>query len=134
MSTLLGGTLAEELALGEASDGCSNDLSRATQIARRMVVEFGMSSVLGRLNYLRDNQTGPGAQEQRWSEQTAREIDLEVRRIVDQAQERAHKILLDHRFALDRIAARLVDQETIDGADLDELLESADGKPRNTVQ
>ena len=124
---MLGGTLAEELALGEASDGCSNDLQRATQIARRMVVEFGMSPVLGRLNYLKDSGlNGSTAAELSWSEQTAREIDLEVRRIIEEAQARARTILQDHRETLDEIAARLIEQETIDAAELKAILENAE--------
>src|SRR5271157_2457140 len=127
VSSLLGGTLAEELALGEASDGCSSDLRRATQIARRMVVEFGMSPVLGRLNYLKDSgPSGSTAAELSWSEETAREIDLEVRRIIDEAQVKARNILQDHRETLDVIAARLIDQETIDAAELREILENAE--------
>ena len=69
ISSLLGGTLAEELALGEVSDGCTSDLQRATQIARRMVVEFGMSPTVGRLNYMRDSGLArhqrPGAEVER---------------------------------------------------------------------
>ena len=132
VSSLLGGTLAEELALGEVSDGCSSDLRRATQIARRMVVEFGMSPVLGRLNYLKDSGlNGPTAAEMSWSEQTAREIDLEVRRIIDEAQVKARNILQDHRETLDEIAARLIDQETIDAAELKAILENAECRTRD---
>jgi cell division protease FtsH len=127
VSSLLGGALAEELALGEASDGCSSDLRQATQIARRMVVEFGMSPVLGRLNYLKDSGlNGSAAAELSWSEQTAREIDLEVRRIIDEAQARARIILQDHRETLDEIAARLIEQETVDAAELQVILENAE--------
>ncbi len=127
VSSLLGGALAEELALGEASDGCSSDLRRATRIARRMVVEFGMSPVLGRLNYLKDSGlNGPTAAEPSWSEQTAREIDLEVRRIIDEAQARARIILQDHRETLDEIAARLIEQETVDAAELKTILDNAE--------
>ena len=92
ISSLLGGTLAEELLLGEASDGCTSDLQRATQIARRMVAEFGMSRVVGRLNYARDSSpAGSAGSDQAWSEQTAREIDLEVRRIIEKAETRARR-------------------------------------------
>jgi cell division protease FtsH len=121
--SLLGGTLAEELVLGECSDGCTSDLQRATQIARRMVVEFGMSKVVGRLNYGRDAGPGaPGTAEQRWSEQTAREIDLEIRLIIEQAEQRATEILRERRETLDRIASNLLDRETIDGDDLNRIM------------
>ena len=135
VSSLLGGALAEELALGEASDGCSSDLRRATQIARRMVVEFGMSPVLGRLNYLKDSGlNGPTAAELSWSEQTAREIDLEVRRIIDEAQARARIILQDHREILDKIAARLIEQETVDAAELKAILENAECRTEDALR
>jgi cell division protease FtsH len=92
-----------------------------------MVVEFGMSPVLGRLNYLKDSgPSGSTAAEMSWSEETAREIDLEVRRIIDEAQVKARNILQDHRETLDVIAARLIDQETIDAAELREILENAE--------
>ena len=130
VSSLLGGTLAEELALGEASDGCSSDLRRATQIARRMVVEFGMSPVLGRLNYLKETGLGePTTAETAWSEETTREIDREVRRIIDEAQVKARNILQDHRATLDVIASRLMDQETIDAAELKAILENGECPP-----
>jgi len=134
VSSLLGGTLAEELALGEVSDGCSSDLRRATLIARRMVVEFGMSPVVGRLNYVKDSGlAGPAGTELSWSEQTTREIDLEVRRIIDEAQARARIILQDHRDALDEIAARLIEQETIDAAELKLILATAESRMRNAA-
>jgi cell division protease FtsH len=120
---LLAGSLAEELALGEASDGCSSDLERATQIAWRMVVEFGMSPVVGRIRYLSGSGlSGAGTMEAKCSEATAREIDLEVRRIVDEAQNRARSVLENRRSTLDQIATRLIEQETIDAAQLDQLL------------
>ncbi|WP_165252685.1 ATP-dependent zinc metalloprotease FtsH [Paludisphaera soli] len=122
---LLGGTLAEEIALGEASDGCTSDLSRATEIASRMVLDFGMSPVLGRLRYGGDRDAarpgGPSAA-RGYSERTAREIDLEVRRIVDEAMAKARGILEARRDALDRLAARLIERETLNADDLDELL------------
>lgn len=120
---LLGGTLAEEIVFGEVSDGCSSDLRRATQIARRMVVEFGMSPVVGRLCYVRDSETTDGQNADRaWSEQTAREIDLEVRRIVEDSQIRARTILERRRQTLERIAERLIEQETLDAAEVNEIL------------
>jgi len=122
---LLGGTLAEEIALGEPSDGCSSDLSRATEIASRMVLDFGMSPVVGRLRYSPDRGGSPrggAAPDRGYSEQTAREIDLEVRRIVDEAMTKARRILEDRRDALDRLVDRLLEQETVNAAELDEIL------------
>lgn len=122
---LLGGTLAEEIALGEVSDGCTSDLSRATEIASRMVLDFGMSPVLGRLRYApeRDpSRPGPSAPGRGYGEQTAREIDLEVRRIVDEALAKARRILVERRDALDRLTDRLIERETVDAEELDEIL------------
>ena len=89
--TLLGGTMAEEIVYGEVSDGCTSDLQRATLIARRMVAEFGMSPTLGRVSYQTEGRSpflqGGGANDYSWSEQTAREIDLEVRRVLDESQQ-----------------------------------------------
>jgi cell division protease FtsH len=121
--SLLGGTLAEELALGEASDGCTSDLQRATQIARRMVAEFGMSSRVGRLHYVKDSAVSSG--DPGWSEQTAREIDLEIRAIIEAAETRARQILQERLSTLHLIAERLIEQETIDAADLAEILRAA---------
>jgi cell division protease FtsH len=127
ISSLLGGTLAEEILLGECSDGCTSDLQRATLIARRMVAEFGMSRTVGRLNYGPEPGPGsPGHAESRWSEETAREIDLEIRRIVEQAQQKALEILESRRETLDRIMACLLERETIDGDDLERIM-AADG-------
>ncbi|WP_165069311.1 ATP-dependent zinc metalloprotease FtsH [Paludisphaera rhizosphaerae] len=125
---LLGGTLAEEIVLGEPSDGCSSDLSRATEIASRMVLDFGMSPVVGRLRYAPDRGDSPrggSTPDRGYSEQTAREIDLEVRRIVDESMTKARRILEDRRDALDRLVDRLLEQETVDAAELDEILAGA---------
>jgi len=118
----LGGTLAEELVYGEISSGATNDLENANATARHMVKEFGMSR-MGRLNF-RDagppaflNGTG-FAEADRYSEQTAREIDLEVRRILDEATHEVRGILLARRPALEALAKRLMDKEVVDGEEL----------------
>ena len=90
LAGLLGGTAAEELALNSISDGATSDLQRATSIARKMVVDFGMSPALGRVCYGADPS---GQAVASWSEQTAREIDLEVRRLLDEALALAHAVL-----------------------------------------
>ena len=129
--TLMGGTVAEELALGEASDGATSDLQRATQIARRMVTEFGMSPSLGRVSYQNEGRSpflpGGGANNASWSEQTAREIDLEVRRILEDALESARALLARRRDALDAITEALVEHETLDAAGLQAILERHPG-------
>jgi cell division protease FtsH len=125
--SLLGGTIAEEITLGDVSDGCSSDLQRATQIARRMVAEFGMSPTLGRVSYQNEGRSpflpGGGSNDYAWSEQTAREIDLEVRRVLEHAQAATRQILEDRRPALEEITRILMERDTIDAAELQDVLE-----------
>ena len=123
----LGGTLAEELVYGDFATGAASDLEKVNQIARRMVKMFGMSR-LGRI-YHRDGETGnaflSGLGElgpRDHSEETAREIDLEVRRIIDGATERVRDILKRNLNVLEVVVQRLVEKEVIDGAELHDLL------------
>jgi cell division protease FtsH len=119
--------VAEEIIFGEIATGAVSDLDRANHIARRMVTEFGMSK-LGRVFYRdqSENPYLPGAGlfdgRHEYSEQTAREIDLEVRRIVDDALQSVRELLQSRRGALDALAQRLVDKEVIDGGELRALL------------
>jgi cell division protease FtsH len=129
IASLLGGTIAEEVVFGEVSDGCTSDLQRATQIARKMVAEFGMSPRLGRVSYHEENSTarrpagGYGSGAESWSEQTAREIDLEVRAVLERSEAVARQILTDRRAALEEIARVLLDRESIDGPELQAILD-----------
>jgi cell division protease FtsH len=120
--TLLGGTVAEELVYGEVSDGATSDLQRASTIARRMVAEFGMSPTLGRVSYQNDGRSpflnDGGTSDHTWSEQTVREIDLEVRRVLDEAYQASRDLLTSHRAALEEITHLLMARESIDGAEL----------------
>lgn len=123
----LGGTLAEEIVFDEISTGATSDLHKANTIARRMVTEFGMSP-LGRV-YFREGSgpqfLAPAAHdgERDHSEETAREIDMEVRKIIDKATHDVRSMLINRRNALEAIARRLVDKEVIEGAELTKLLE-----------
>jgi cell division protease FtsH len=130
----LGGTLAEELIYREISNGATSDLEQASRIARSMVKEFGMSR-LGRVNY--QERAGaaflPGAgneQAHDYSERTAREIDLEVRKIIKEATEAVREILQVRRDALEAIAQRLIEKEVLDGSELRQLLEQYSFGPR----
>jgi cell division protease FtsH len=131
----LGGTLAEELIYREISNGATSDLERASRIARRMVKEFGMSR-LGRVFFREPEgaQYLPGAPpmggDREYSEQTAREIDMEVRKILDDATEEVRSILLARRSALEAVAQRLVEVEVIEGSDLRQLLEQHHPGPK----
>ena len=125
---LLGGTLAEEMIFGEVATGAQNDLERATEIARSMVMEFGMSR-LGRVNYREQGRPTylPGLedfQNRNHSEQTAREIDQEIKRIIDESLEKARSILETRRNALVALADRLIEKETIDTEELRQIVEA----------
>jgi cell division protease FtsH len=128
IQTLLAGTLAEELIFSDISSGAKNDLERATAIARRMVMEYGMSS-LGRVNY--HDTKGPvfltsparDAAPHSFSETTAREIDLEVKKIIDQSIEKVRKILAVRQKALIAVTERLIEIESIDGDELRQIIE-----------
>lgn len=128
MTVLLAGRAAEELVFGEVTTGSQNDLERVTELARRMVCEFGMSERLGPVTLGR--KTGPIflgrdiVEDRNYSEAVASEIDKEVRRIVEECYQRAKKLLQENRHILDAIANRLLEKETIDGEELDELLKS----------
>jgi len=123
---MLGGRLAEELVFGELSSGASNDIERVTKVARAMVMRWGMSEKLGPLSFgEREGEVFLGrdfSSRPDYSEETARQIDTEVRGIVMGSYERAKKLLQEHMDALKRIADALVEYETIDGPDLDILI------------
>ncbi len=127
LAVLLGGRTAEELALGEISTGAQNDLQRATDIARAMVTEWGMSDALGAINYdghkrnkFLDIPIGPDRGN--YAEETARLIDAEVKRIMTDAHGRARSILTDKRDMLEKVTRRLLDQEVMEGDTLREIL------------
>jgi cell division protease FtsH len=127
LAVRLGGRAAEVLVLGEASTGASNDLAGATQLAVRMVREWGLSDLVGPIGYTAD---GPGylgdsgLTSRPYAETTQRAIDEEVARLLREAQERAASILSAHRAELDRVVALLLEKETIDGIELQAILQS----------
>ena len=125
---LLAGTITEEIIFPDVSTGAQNDLQRATEIARCMVMDFGMSR-LGRVNYRSQQRTthlsSPAADDltRTHSEETAREIDEEVKRIVNDAMSNVRNILEVRRPALEAIARRLIEIESIDAEELTTLIE-----------
>jgi cell division protease FtsH len=127
IAILMGGRVAEELILNQRTTGASNDIERATQLARRMVCEWGMSEEMGPLSFgKREEQIFLGrdiAQHRDYSEQTAINIDREVRRIVEDNYERAQGILREHQDILTRIAEGLLEKETLDLRDVDKIIE-----------
>ena len=133
IQVLLAGTIAEEIIYSDVSTGAQNDLERASEIARSMVMDFGMSR-LGRVNYRESGRSAflAGAdlpRERSHSERTAREIDEEVKRIIDDAIERVRNILEVRRPALDALAARLIEKEVIDAEELKEIIEQNSPSP-----
>jgi cell division protease FtsH len=125
LAVRLGGRAAELVVLGEASTGAANDLVTATQLAVRMVRDFGLSPLLGPVGYGSGGPMYLGGQEiqQRWwAEATQRIIDAEVTRLLREAEERATTLLQEHRDALDTLTALLVARETLDGAVVYELV------------
>src|SRR5258706_10032468 len=115
---LLGGRIAEEITLGSITTGAGNDLERATDLARKMVCEWGMSDSMGPLTFgKKEEQIFLGreiAQHQDYSEDTAVRIDHEVKRFVQTNYERAKLVLEEHRISLDRIAEELLIREVLD--------------------
>ncbi len=123
LAVLLGGRAAEELALGEISTGAQNDLQRVSDIARSMVTEWGMSDTIGAVNFAADRRPrfldlGGGAERGPYSEETARDIDHEVRRIIEQAHAEARRLLAEHRDILEQVTRRLLEIEVMDGVEL----------------
>jgi cell division protease FtsH len=128
LAVLLGGRIAEEIVLGEISTGAHNDLQRATAIATSMVKEYGMSEKLGYVTF--EKEKGPlflpssFVTSKEYSEETAREIDAEVKRIVDETYGRAKEILTSRRGQLQGLARLLLEKEVVEEADLKKILQS----------
>jgi len=127
LAVLLGGRTAEEIALSEISTGAHNDLQRATDIARAMVTEYGMSDALGAINYDGNKRARfldiPMPQERGLhGEDTARLIDAEIKRILTDAHDKARDILTMHRDKLETVTRRLLDVEVMEGDELRRLL------------
>jgi cell division protease FtsH len=127
IQVLLAGTIAEELIFDDVSTGAQNDLERASELARSMVMDFGMSR-LGRINYRKSGRnaflaTADMPRDHEYSEATAREIDQEVKRIIDEAIEKVRHILESRRAALVALSVRLIEKETVDSAELRQVIE-----------
>jgi cell division protease FtsH len=115
----MGGRVAEELVYGEVSTGAQNDLEKATQIARAMVTEYGMSEKVGPLSLGHDDPNAFFGSGPKISGGTAEKIDEEVSRLLSEAHDQAERLLTKHRDMLDRLSALLLVTETIDGEDLE---------------
>jgi len=133
LAGLMGGRAAEEIMVGSISTGASNDLKQATEIARMMVTEYGMSDAIGPVS-LAERSRSPflggqnglgGIAERIYSERMQRKIDAEVTRLLDEAMNRARDIVRTHRDALGKVAARLLAVEVIEGEELRRILNEA---------
>jgi cell division protease FtsH len=132
----LGGRAAEQLAIGEISSGAANDLAGATQLAIRMIREFGMSPRLGPIGYSDEGPQYLGPQQissRGYAEETQRLIDSEVERLLKEADERAAELLRSHRTALDAVVGQLLERETIDGEDVMAIVGGTASRPKTVV-
>ena len=120
----LGGRVAEKLVLKDISTGASNDLERATTIARNMITKYGMSDKIGPINYSESDEVFLGrdfTSRKNFSESLASEIDKEIKLIMETAFTRTEEILTEHMDQLNRIAEALLELETIDGTQFEQL-------------
>jgi cell division protease FtsH len=134
LAVRLGGRAAELVVLGQGSTGAGNDLAGATDLATKMIREFGMSSVLGPVGYPEGGSVflgggGPGMSSRPYAEATQAAIDGEVAKLLRQAEERAVELLKTHRTELDSLVALLLERETVDGADVYRMA----GRPDRSV-
>lgn len=136
IAVLLGGRVAEEIVFKDISTGAQNDLQRATDMARSMVMEYGMSDKLGLMSFQRERRSMflevPGIPRD-YSEERARTIDEEVDGLLRRAKERVRKLLEERRDLLDRVAKTLLDKEVMEGEELRALIKEAGFQVRDAV-
>ncbi|MBI4341256.1 MAG: ATP-dependent zinc metalloprotease FtsH [Candidatus Omnitrophica bacterium] len=137
MTVMMGGRAAEEIVFNEITTGAQNDIESATEMARRMVCEFGMSDKLGTLAYgKRERQMFLGRdlfEERNYSEQTAVMIDEEIRRLIDSCYDRARSLLVEHRPKLELLATTLLEKEVLDAEEVKKLLAPLGIRPSSDV-
>ncbi|MCF6150480.1 MAG: ATP-dependent metallopeptidase FtsH/Yme1/Tma family protein [Candidatus Kuenenia sp.] len=133
IAILLGGRIAEKIIFNEISTGAQNDLKKATEIARMMIKEYGMSEKMGLVTFdQNDRQSLYGfSATKEYSEETAREIDLEIKNIMDESFQRVETMLLEKKGILRGMAKKLIEEEVIEGEDLKKLLEELHSAPED---
>ncbi len=131
LCSLFGGRIAEELVGGidGVTTGASNDIERATQMARNMVTKWGLNEKMGPILYGEDESQAPGGGNTHYSEDTSREIDQEVRRILNDAYSNAKQLLEDNRDILEAMKDALMEYETIDADQVDDLMKRVKVRP-----
>ena len=125
LAVLMGGRAAEEIIFGDITSGAAGDIEYATKISRKMVCSYGMTEKLGTVQYGGSDHPYLGrdiVRSEGFSEETSREIDIEIKKIIDSAKECATKILLDHKDKLEMLAKKLLDVETLDLKEIKKLL------------
>jgi cell division protease FtsH len=126
LAVLMGGRVAEEIFLDDSSSGAQMDISQATNLARSMVCEWGMTDALGKVAYDRRSEEGqyylPGHSEKSYSEDTAKEIDEAVRELLDEAYQAATKIITDHKDQVELMTQMLMEFETLDQEDVKAIM------------
>lgn len=127
LAVLMGGRVAEEIFLGDVSSGAQQDIERATQLARSMVCEWGMSDKLGTVSYDERSEGGQylgmaGYHEKKYSEETAKSIDMEVRKLLDAGHETAKRIILEYKEQIELMTQMLIEFETLDSEDVQEIV------------
>ena len=140
LAIFMGGRVAEEICLGQMTTGAGNDIERATEMARKMVCEWGMSEKMGPLTYgSKEEQVFLGkdfSQQKNFSDQTAKLIDQEVKALVMGGYEKACEIITEHRDSLEKMALALLDRETLDGSEIKDIIDGkippADGQETKT--
>ena len=137
--TLLGGRVAEKLVMDDISTGASNDIERASDIARRMVTRYGMSDKLGPIAFGSDHDEvflgRDFAASKNYSEEVASLIDEEVKRIIDEAYRRCEQMLQEHMDILDRVAAYLLEHETMSGEAFEKVFNGEEAQaPEKVVE
>ena len=132
LATLFGGRVAEDIFCGDISAGASDDIRRATELARAMVTELGMSDKVGPINYAERQGSdflGTELMSGKWhSEDTARQIDEEVERILREAYELADRLVRENEGAIRRMTAALLEYETLEASEIQALIDGADPK------
>ncbi|MGZ7011300.1 MAG: ATP-dependent zinc metalloprotease FtsH, partial [Ilumatobacteraceae bacterium] len=128
----MGGRVAEKIVFGHINSGAANDLEQATSIARRMVREWGMSDAVGPMAWTGHQQVFLGedlmTQGREYSDDTAKMIDNEIARILQEQEARAYEVLSKHRKALDLVAEALLERETIDGGEVARIVHESLGE------
>jgi cell division protease FtsH len=134
LAVLLGGRVAEEIVFGEISTGAHNDLQRATDIATSMVKEFGMSETLGYVTFEKEKKPlflpSSLISSKEYSEETAKKIDEEVKRIIDQTYQKAKELLISKKDKLAEVARLLLEKEVVEEADLKRILQTPEQEQR----